>query len=322
MVSNQVIADNLAHCITEIDLDSKFGKHVSGKVRECYLQEGTRVLIATDRLSAFDRILTSIPFKGSLLTQLAIHWFKQTEGLIQNHIISNPHPSVMFVKEVEILPVEVIIRGYITGSAWRDYGNGKAISGIRLPEGLQKSQQLPEPILTPSTKAEMGLHDEPISCEEILKQGLVEESIWNEVSQKAQELYAFGVKKAAEQDLILVDTKYEFGLITDENGKKQVVLADEVHTQDSSRFWIKSSYDERFSQGEDPIMLDKEFVRRELMNRGYMGEGEAPTLEDEFRVKTATKYIEAFERITGKDFVPETGDQKDAIIAAIEGCLG
>lgn len=293
---------------------------IEGKVRDCIILGDKRIILASDRLSAFDVVLTTIPFKGQLLTEMANFWFEKTRHIIPNHIISNPHPNVVVCQEVRILPVEIIVRGYLAGSAWRDYEAGRAVSGIALPTGMRKSQKLHEPLLTPSTKAERGKHDEPISCAEIVSQGLVRADIWDAVSKKAVELFNYGSAEAAKNNLILVDTKYEFGILTDSSGKETLVLADEIHTQDSSRYWVLSSYAERFERGEDPEMLDKEFVRRELISQGYMGNGTPPQLSDDFRVDTSIKYIEAYEQITGKVFTPNR-DTQGELIAVLEKVL-
>jgi len=281
---------------------SGLGDKIPGKVRDSYVVGDKRVLVTSDRLSAFDVVLTTIPFKGQVLNDMAAYWFDKTKHIIENHIVDRPHPNIFIGKQAEILPVEVIVRGYLTGSAWRDYQAGKDISGIKLPEGLNKSHKFETPILTPSTKAEAGEHDEPISAEEIVKQGLVEKKIWDEAASKALELFAFGTKLAAERGLILVDTKYEFGLLDDGSGNKRLILADEVHTSDSSRYWINDSYQEAYDKGEEPKKLDKEFVRSWLMEQGYMGEGTPPEFPDDFRAQVAQKYIEAYETITGETF--------------------
>ena len=320
MLSRELIAEQLQHTLEGIDLPNA-GERIRGKVRDSYVVGDKRILIASDRLSAFDVVLTTIPFKGLLLNQLAAYWFEQTKHIVPNHMISSPHPNVFITKEVNILPVEVIIRGYLAGSAWRDYQAGKPVSGIELPEGLKQFERLPEPLLTPSTKAEIGQHDEPISSEQIVEQGLVEASLWKKVGQTALELFRFGTQKAEEQGLILVDTKYEFGLLEDESGEQQLVLADEVHTQDSSRYWILDSYQQAFDSGEAPTMLDKEFVRRWLIDKGYMGEGEPPEIDAEFRVDTTLKYIEAYEKITGLEFNAEVGSVKEAIERAVADAL-
>lgn len=316
MRDRSIIEKQLPFTLNSIDLPN-LGPKIEGKVRDSYVLGNRRILITSDRLSAFDRVLTTIPFKGELLNRMASYWFKETAHVIENHILEEPHPNVFISRQVEILPVEVVIRGYLTGSAWRDYQAGKAISGIALAKGLKNSEQFETPLLTPSTKAERGKHDEPISSEEIVKTGIVEKKLWQEVSEKALQLFAVGTKKALERGLILVDTKYEFGTYQDSSGKTRLILADEIHTQDSSRYWIANSYRERFETGQDPEMLDKEFVRRWLIERGYMGDGTPPQIPDSFRVDAAIKYIDACERITGKPFSGQVGSLAPQIQAAI-----
>lgn len=313
MIATEQTKQQLAHTIESITVDN-CGEKIEGKVRDCYVSGNKRALVASDRLSAFDVVLTSIPFKGQILNEIAMHWFKQTEHIVQNHIISHPHPNVMIAREVKIVPIEVVVRGYLTGSAWRDYSAGKAISGIQLPESMKRSQKFDSPLITPSTKAERGTHDEPISESEILKRGVVEESLWNQIRDTALKLFACGTEKAAEQGLILVDTKYEFGCLPDGS----LVLADEVHTPDSSRYWISDSYQARFEAGDDPDMFDKEFVRRELIAKGYMGDGTPPDFSDEFRVEIAQKYMQVFEKITGKVFQAKLGNDNKAISRAVQ----
>ena len=313
MISREVVEAQLEHTLSQIDVPN-LGDKISGKVRDSYVIGDTRVLITSDRLSAFDVILTTIPFKGALLNKMATYWFEQTKHIIPNHIIEVPHPNVFISKQVEIVPIEVVVRGYITGSAWRDYSAGKDVSGIKLPEGLKKSQKFETPILTPSTKAEQGDHDMPISREEILAKQIVPTALWEEIESKALELFEYGTKRAAEQGLILVDTKYEFGTTTDANGNTVLVLADEVHTQDSSRYWMLDSYQGAFEAGEDPRMLDKEFVRRMLIEKGYMGQGEPPEIDSEFRVNTALRYVEACEKLTGSSFEASAGNISEEII--------
>lgn len=308
MLSRELVEAQLEHTLSEIDIP-KLGRKISGKVRDSYVVGAKRILITSDRLSAFDRILTTIPFKGQLLNAMTAHWFEQTKHIIQNHIIDVPHPNVFIARQVDIIPIEVVVRGYLTGSAWRDYQAGRAISGITLPKGLKKSQRFEAPLLTPSTKAEHGEHDMPISEEAILQSDLVAPELWQQVREAALALFQFGSEKAAERGLILVDTKYEFGTSVNEHGERFIVLADEIHTQDSSRYWIADSYQKRFAAGEDPQMLDKEFVRRHLMQKfDYMGDGEPPVLSDEFRVDTALRYMEACEKITGTSFEGRPGD--------------
>jgi len=276
-----------------------------GKVRDVYDLGDHLLIVATDRLSAFDVVLTTIPFKGQILNQIAAHWFDVTRDVAANHVVSQPDPCALLARKCEALPVEVVVRGYITGSLWRDYQAGKAgVYGIDFPAGLRRDQAFDTPIITPSTKAEVGAHDEPISSEDVVRRGLVDAEIWEECRRIALALFERGQKLAAERGLILVDTKYEFGLADDE-----LLVIDEIHTPDSSRFWEASEYEERFARGEDQRMLDKENIRKWLIDeRGYMGEGPAPTIPDEVRVDLAQKYVANYERLTGKDFEPATGD--------------
>ena len=325
MIEKEKLIAQIPYSLTAIELP-ELGKKIAGKVRDSFVLSHkagyeTRVLITSDRLSAFDVILASIPFKGQVLNAMAAHWFELTKDLVPNHIIAQPHPNVFIGRQVKILPIEVIVRGYLTGSAWRDYEAGRAVSGITLPKGMKRSQAFDSPLLTPSTKAEMGKHDEPISCEEIVSSGIVEKKLWEQVEEAALKLFAFGQKKANEQGLILVDTKYEFGVLEEPNGKLKLVLADEVHTSDSSRYWILSSYKDRFEAGEDPQMLDKEFVRRYLIEQGFMGEGTPPKLSNDFLADTALRYIEACEKITGKSFAPTVGEIAGQIKALVPEIL-
>lgn len=302
MVSRTQLQDQLPHCLSSISLEG-LGPKIEGKVRDCYVIGDTRILIASDRLSAFDVVLTTIPFKGQLLTQLALHWFRLTEHIVKNHIIDTPHPNVMVTREVQILPIEVIVRGYLTGSAWRDYEAGNAISGVVLPPGMTRFERFETPIITPSTKAERGHHDTPIASAEIVRQGIIEARLWEQVQEVALALFAFGSQEARKQGLILVDTKYEFGLLPDGT----LLIADEIHTPDCSRYWMQSSYSDRVANGQDPDMLDKEFVRRHLIQLGWMGEGTPPVLADAFRVETAEKYIQSYQAVTGTSFEANVG---------------
>jgi len=311
MTPRTIIEEQLRYTLQSIDIPG-LGEKISGKVRDCYVVGEKRVLIASDRLSAFDVVLTNIPFKGQLLTEVASYWFEETKNLVRNHVLEHPHPNVLITQEVEVLPIEVVVRGYLAGSAWRDYENGAAVSGIRLPHGMQQFQRFERPLITPSTKAPRGEHDQPISSEEVIHSGIIEKKLWEEVCEAALLLFSFGTKRSLEHGLILVDTKYEFGVLT-KCDKKQLILADEIHTQDSSRYWLERSYRERFQNNQAPEMLDKEFVRRRLIERGYMGEGTPPTIEDSFRVDTAMKYIEAYEIITGREFVGEVGSVREGI---------
>lgn len=295
------IKDNFNNTLKDPDFP-QLGKKIEGKVRTSYVQDNKRIIIASDRISAFDVILTSLPFKGQILTQLSNFWFEKTKDIVPNHVIDMPDPSVMVVKECEVYPIEVIIRAYITGSGWRDYENGKAISGIVLPKGLKKNQKLSKPIITPSTKADMGLHDEPISREDIISRGLVDEDEYKQIEEYAKKLFEIGTKIANEQGLILVDTKYEFGKDQDGN----ICIVDEIHTPDSSRYWYASSYQEKFDNNEEPHQLDKEYLRNWLMDQGFMGDGEIPNIPEDILENTVKRYITIYEEITGEKFVPDT----------------
>jgi len=303
-ISDADIRAQIPHALEKTDF--KVGKRYQGKVRDSYILDDEkgdkRILIASDRLSAFDKVIATIPFKGEVLTRLASFWFGLTREVIPNHVLSEPDPQVMVGRELKIVPVEVVMRGYLTGSAWRDYETGKAVSGIKLPKGLKKNQKFTEPILTPSTKEEKG-HDQPISSGEVLERGLAPKELWAKIEKTAKGLFLAGTAHAASRGLLFVDTKYEFG--TDAEGK--LYLADEIHTPDSSRYWYATSYPERFSKGEDPEALDKEFVRRWLMERGWMGEGQPPAFDDDFKVKIARRYISTFEELTGKPFTAKVG---------------
>ena len=286
-----------------------------GKVRDVFNLSDEMVIVTSDRISAFDRILSTIPCKGEILNLMALYWFEQTGDIVPNHIIEKISSRSVRVKKCEVLPVEVIMRGYLTGSAWRDYQKGMDISGIKLPSGMKFNQKFDEPLLTPSTKAEHGDHDEPISSEEIVSRGIVEPGLWKEVETAARALFSRGSDLLAKRGLILVDTKYEFGLL---DGK--LVLVDEVHTPDSSRFWFADTYGELFLAGEKQRKIDKEYLRQWLMERDYMGDGEPPVIPDEVRVEVAWRYIQAYQLITGSDFSPsgrtET-QEKEVVLKAL-----
>ncbi|CAA6815871.1 MAG: Phosphoribosylaminoimidazole-succinocarboxamide synthase (EC [uncultured Campylobacterales bacterium] len=278
------------------------GKQIDGKVRASYVQDGRRIIVTSDRISAFDVILTNVPFKGQILTGLSKFWFDKTKDIVPNHLIDIPDPSVMVVKECEVYPVEVVVRAYITGSAWRDYTKGNPISGITLAPGLKKNQKLIKHIITPSTKADIGLHDEPISREGIISRGLVSEDEYKQIEEYANKLFTVGAKIAEERGLILVDTKYEFGKDKDGN----ICVVDEIHTPDSSRYWYKSSYEEKFNAGDEPHQLDKEYLRGWLISQGFMGDGDVPNIPEEILENTVKRYITTYEEITGTKFVPNT----------------
>lgn len=304
-VSNETLHLGLKATLDETDLDV-LGDKYEGKVRDNYTAGGKRYIVVTDRISAFDRVLGTLPFKGQVLNGLAAWWFDQTKDLVPNHVLDVPDPNVMVGIECEPLPVEMIMRGYITGvtstSIWTHYAAGsRSFCGHELPEGLKKHQKLPEPLLTPSTKAPKGDHDVSASREEILAMGRMTARDFDEAAGYARALFAAGQKHCAERGLILVDTKYEFGKTPD--GK--IVVIDEIHTPDSSRFWYQSTYPERFEAGEDPESFDKEYVRRWLKAEGYSGDGPAPAIPDDVRVEASRRYIEACDQIRGTSFVPD-----------------
>jgi phosphoribosylaminoimidazole-succinocarboxamide synthase len=303
MIPDDKLHAQLSHTLRQFDAPG-LGELYRGKVRDNYSRGDRIVMVTTDRISAFDHVLGTIPFKGEVLSRLTGFWFEKVKDIAPTHIIDTPDPSVMVVKRAKPLPVEVIIRGYITGSLWRDYQAGKAGAyGISWPAGLRKDQKFPEPIITPSTKAEYGKHDEPISEKEIVGNGLVPAAVWSEATAVARRLFARGQEWAAKRGLILVDTKYEMGIA---DGK--LVVIDEIHTPDSSRYWMASGYDRRFASGEDQEMLDKENIRQWLIKEhGFSGHGTPPALTDEVRVMLARKYIEVFELLTGDRFQSEVG---------------
>jgi len=278
----------------------------SGKVREWYLLDETRrLVITTDRLSAFDRILACVPYKGQVLNQLSAWWFSQTADILPNHLQSLPDPNAAVVVSARPFPVEVIVRGFITGvtstALWYRYSTGeREIYGYRFPEGLRKNEPLPEPIITPTTKGGAGEHDERLTCGEVVEKGYLDAATWEEVMTAALAVFKHGQEIARRNGLILVDTKYEFGRSPD--GK--VILIDEVHTPDSSRFWLAESYEERLRRGEEPENYDKEFIRLEYAGRGYRGEGGAPEMPAELWARAGQRYISVYEKLTGQSFVP------------------
>ena len=318
MLSDTILKNQLKHTLDKTNF--KIGRKYEGKVRDNYILNGKRIIITTDRISAFDRVLCTIPFKGQVLNQTSAFWFEKTKNIVKNHVIDVPDPNVMVVHECKPYPVEMVVRGYITGvtktSAWYNYERGvRNFCGNILPEGLKKNQKFDKPIITPSTKAHTG-HDESISGEEIIKRGLVNAKTYNQMKKASLALFDFGTKLVAKNNLILVDTKYEFGYL---NGK--LVLIDEIHTPDSSRFWIKDTYQELFSKGEEPQKLDKEYVRQWLANREFIGEGKIPKIPDEVKIEAAKRYITAYEMITGKEFKAKNEDVLGRIEKNLRGLL-
>ncbi len=315
------------------DIDLPLPGRREGKVRVSYaLPESAdgverRLLITTDRLSAFDRVIASVPYKGQVLNELSAWWFGRMIELLgrlgaRHHLLDVPDPNVSIVRSVTPLPVEVVVRGHITGvtdtSLWRRYADGqRVIDGHRLPEGLQKNEPLPTPIITPTTKGsgsgpgEQAGHDEPISCAEVVERGLVEAPLWDQVQTVALAVFELGMAVGAANGALLADTKYEFGL--DRDGG--LVLIDEVHTPDSSRWWLAASYEERVRAGEEPESLDKEVVRRAFADLGYRGDGPIPELPPETWTATSDRYVEAFRRIVGRPLIPGAYPVPERIVA-------
>ena len=288
-----------------------------GKVRDCYdlpadasHPSGRRILIASDRISAFDRILAAIPYKGQILTQIARFWFDRTADIMPNHVLAYPDPNVVIGQRLNILPVEVVVRGYLAGSTstsvLTQYKQGqRAMYGHVLPDGLRDNQILPQPIITPTSKAFDGGHDAPLTADEILAQGLLTAAQWDEVSTAALALFARGQQVAAERGLILVDTKYEFG--TDSTG--QILIADEIHTPDSSRYWIAAGYDAAFEDGTRPPSFDKDVIRSWVAARCDPYHDALPDIPAEMIAATSAVYVQAYEAITGQAFAPDlSGD--------------
>lgn len=304
MSLKETLRAQLPHTLKETNL-SGLGALYRGKVRDVYRDAGRLVLITTDRVSAFDHVLGTIPFKGQILNEMALEAFAKTQDILPNHLLDVPDPNVVVARVCQAYPVELIVRGYITGSLWRDYEAGKAGAyGLDLPEGLKKDQELEAPILTPTTKAELGQHDQPISAEAIVERGLLTRAQLDEATEAAFALYARGQQVAAERGLILVDTKYELGLDPDGN----LTVIDEIHTPDSSRYWMADQYEARFAAGEAQAMLDKENLRGWLIDtHGFSGHGAPPALDDDIRVTLAERYAEAYARMLGRDFEPEVG---------------
>ena len=287
-----------------------------GKVRASWAcGENQRLIVTTDRLSAFDRVLAGVPYKGQVLNQLSAWWFDSTADVIRNHAIAVPDPNALLARAASPLPVEVVVRGHITGvtdtSLWGMYSAGcRHMYGYRFPEGLAKNTPLPSCIVTPTTKAEHGGHDEPLSCDEVVERGLLPAELWEQVTDAALAIFARGVELGQRAGLILADTKYEFGL----TGDDELILIDEVHTPDSSRWWVADTYDSRLAAGTEPESLDKEVVRRAFADLGYKGDGPVPALPDEVWSETTARYIDAHERITGSRFEPGSYPVADRLI--------
>lgn len=322
MITEQTLRELLPTALESVNL-SFLGARTQGKVRDLYTiadPAGDRmVMVTTDRISAFDRVLGLIPCKGQALTQLAAWWFDATRDIIPSAFLEVPDPNVTILRMCTPLPVEVVVRGYITGvtttSLWHRYAVGeRTIYGIDFPDGLEKNDPLPAPVVTPTTKAREGGHDERITEEEIVDQGLVSAEHWATVREAAVALFLRGQEMARKGGLILVDTKYEFG-ITPEG---EVAIIDEMHTPDSSRYWDAATYHERRFRGLEPENFDKEFLRLHFASLGYRGDGAPPPIPDEIAIETGMRYITAYERVTGETFVPAAQPAAPRIEAAMK----
>ena len=289
-----------------VEIDLPLPDRRDGKVRASWrCGDHERLIVTTDRLSAFDRVLAGVPYKGQVLNQLSAWWFDQTKDIVANHVIEVPDPNAVRAREAAPLPVEVVVRGHITGvtdtSLWGMYSEGaRSMYGYDFPDGLTKNTPLPNHIVTPTTKAQHGGHDEPLSCADVVERGLLPTGLWDDVMAAALEVFARGVEVGAAAGLVLADTKYEFGITVDD----ELILIDEVHTPDSSRWWVAESYDERIAAGHEPESLDKEVVRRAFADVGYKGDGPIPVVPDEVWSATTARYIIAYERLTGTPFEP------------------
>ena len=299
-----VIENQIGHTLQRTDFED-LGECYHGKVRDNYRQNGRLILITSDRISAFDHVLSqTIPFKGQILNQTAAYFFDATEDLVPNHVVSVPDPNVTVAEECTPIPIEFVVRGYLAGHAWRTYNEGtRSLCGQELPEGLRQSEKLPEPILTPTTKAEEG-HDQDVTRQEAIANTDIDARTYDQLADWALALYRRGNEMANEQGLILVDTKYEFGRTRNGN----LVLIDEIHTPDSSRYYYQDGYTKRLEEGRPQRQLSKEFVREWLMDHGFQGKDnqEMPDLPDDFRIKVTKRYVELYEKVTGKTFVPDT----------------
>ena len=300
-----------AHLVLADATIPELPNHYRGKVRDnSDLADGRRILISSDRLSAFDLNLAAIPFKGQVLTETARYWFEATQDICPNHVLDYPDPNVVIGRRLDILPVEIVVRDYLAGTTGTSiltmYKSGKReMYGIRLPDGLKPNEKLPATIITPTSKAGQGDHDAPLTAGEIIDRGLLSSGQWRVLSDYAHALFARGRELAAKRGLILVDTKYEFG--TDKSGK--IVLADEIHTPDSSRYWLKGSYEDRFARGERPESFDKDFVRSWVSARCDPYKDPIPEIPPQLILDTAAVYIQAYETITGKSFVFPPADE-------------
>ena len=322
-IPDSTFREALAHPLQGSDFRA-LGKKYEGKVRDNYsLPDGRRVIVTTDRISAFDRVLGTLPLKGQVLNFAAAWWFEHTRHIARNHVLAVPDPNVLVARECTLIPVEMVVRAYLTGttstSIWVHYSRGvREFCGHRLPDGMKKHQRLEQPILTPSTKAAKGDHDVSASRAEILEISGMPAADFDRAAELAMALFREGQRVCAERGLILVDTKYEFG----KTPEGEIVVIDEIHTPDSSRFWYENTYDERFRAGADPESFDTEYVRRYLAGRGFTGDGPLPPIPDEVKIEAVKRYVEAVERITGERFVPNLDEPIARIQKNLEPLFG
>jgi phosphoribosylaminoimidazole-succinocarboxamide synthase len=320
-MERQVLLDAIPHCLTATDLPltaMSLTKKYVGKVRDTYeMSDGRLLLVTTDRQSGFDRLLGAIPFKGQVLNRTSLYWFEQTRDIIGNHAIASPHANALIARKCTVLPIEFVVRGYMTGSTdtsiWTQYQNGvRNYCGHALPEGMKKNEQLAKNIVTPTTKE--TTHDRPITAQEIVAEGWLTAEQWEFTSAKALALFEFGQKVAAERGLILVDTKYEFGVSSDD----EILLIDEIHTPDSSRYWLADSYTERLAAGQEPNMIDKEFFRLWFRERcDPYKDSVLPVPPDDLIAELAARYIQLFEKITGTAFEPDLRPLEATVLASL-----
>jgi phosphoribosylaminoimidazole-succinocarboxamide synthase len=320
-MERQLLLAAIPHCLTATDLPltaKSLTKKYVGKVRDTYEMSDRRLLlVTTDRQSGFDRLLGAIPFKGQVLNRTSLYWFEQTRDIIGNHAIASPHANALIARKCTVLPIEFVVRGYMTGSTdtsiWTQYQNGvRNYCGHALPEGMKKNEQLAKNIVTPTTKE--TTHDRPITAQEIVAEGWLTAEQWEFTSAKALALFEFGQKVAAERGLILVDTKYEFGVSSDD----EILLIDEIHTPDSSRYWLADSYTERLAAGQEPNMIDKEFFRLWFRERcDPYKDSVLPVPPDDLIAELAARYIQLFEKITGTAFEPDLRPLEATVLASL-----
>jgi len=318
MIGREELIAAIPGCLVETNLPLR--AKYPGKVRDTYdLGDGRLLLITTDRQSGFDRMLGAIPFKGQVLNRTSLSWFESTKHIVGNHVLGSPHANALIARKCRVLPIEFVVRGYLTGSTdtsiWTQYAAGsRFFCGHTLADGMKKNEKLPENIVTPTTKEKE--HDRPITAEEIVAEGWLTAGEWELASKKTLELFAFGQKVAAERGLILVDTKYEFGVAND----GEIVLIDEIHTPDSSRYWLADSYAARLAEGLEPDMIDKEFFRLWFRERcDPYKDAVLPVPPDELIAELASRYIQLFEKITGDEFVPDLRPLEAAVMAGLTG---